>query len=130
MLLNRFEQALMNNPVRTPLKRYVEARRLLRMGGAIPRRAGPGNRLRGSRGVGTEICADSFELFGADSVDAFDSIPWMVGLALRWRLARYGSRVRLWVGDASAIAARDCRDLYDAVVDFGAIIDVPAGGVL
>lgn len=117
MLLNRFEQALMNNPVRAALQRYVEARRLLRMGGAI--RGGRALEVGCGRGVGTELI---LELFGADSVDAFDLDPRMVGLARR-RLARYGSRVRLWVGDASAIAVRD--DVYDAVVDFGAIHHVP-----
>ena len=35
MLLNRMEYVLMNNPLRPLVQRYFEARRLLRMGGAM-----------------------------------------------------------------------------------------------
>lgn len=103
MLLNRFEYALMNDPVRAAIQRYFEARRLLRMGGAIS----------GGRAL---------EVFGAGSVDAFDLDPRMVAQA-RTRLSGYGSRVRLWVGDASAISVPD--GTYDAVFDFGIIHHVP-----
>ena len=35
MLLNRMEYVLMNSPLRPLVQRYFEARRLLRMGGAM-----------------------------------------------------------------------------------------------
>ena len=43
--------------------------------------------------------------------------------AARERLAARGSRVRLWVGDATSIAAPDAR--YDAVFDFGIVHHIP-----
>ena len=113
MLLNRVEYALMNNPVRAAIQRTLEAPRLLRMGG--PMRGGRALELGCGRGVGTELILD---LFGADSVDAFDLDPRMVALA-RKRLAPRGSRVRLWIGDAGAVSAP--ADGYDAVFDFGII---------
>ena len=117
MLLNRFEYALMNDPVRAAIQRYFEARRLLRMGGAIS--GGRALEVGCGRGVGT---ARILEVFGAGSVDAFDLDPRMVAQA-RTRLSGYGSRVRLWVGDASAISVPD--GTYDAVFDFGIIHHVP-----
>ena len=117
MLLNRVEYALMNSPVRAAIQRHIEARRLLRMGGVLS--GGCALELGCGRGIGCELILD---LFGADSVDAFDLDPRMVALARR-RLARHGSRVRLWVGDASAIGAADAA--YDAVFDFGIIHHVP-----
>ena len=103
MLLNRFEYALMNDPVRAAIQRYFEARRLLRMGGAIS----------GGRAL---------EVFGAGSVDAFDLDPRMVSspnAALGLRLP--GSPMGR--GDASAISVPD--GTYDAVFDFGIIHHVP-----
>jgi ubiquinone/menaquinone biosynthesis C-methylase UbiE len=117
MLLNGVEYALMNNPVRAAIQRRFEARRLLRMVG--PMGGGRALELGCGRGVGTELI---FDVFGADSVDAFDLDPRMAALARR-RLARRGSRVRVWVGDASAISAPDAS--YDAVFDFGIIHHVP-----
>ena len=117
MLLNRFEYALMNNPVRAAIQRHYEARRLLRMGGAM--RGGRALEIGCGRGVGTDLIV---RLFGADAVDAFDLDPRMVARA-RERLSAYGSRVRVWVGDASTIDAPDAT--YDAVFDFGIIHHVP-----
>lgn len=117
MLLNRIEYALMNNPVRAAIQRHFEARRLLRMGG--PMHGGRALEVGCGRGVGTELI---LELFGANSVDAFDLDPRMLALA-RTRLAAHGSRVRLWVGDVSAISVPDAT--YDAVFDFGIIHHVP-----
>ncbi len=117
MLLNRFEYHLMNNPLRAALQRHVEARRLLRMGGAV--QGGRALEIGCGRGVGAGIVLDQF---GAASVDAFDLDPRMVQLARR-RLARQGSRVRLWTGDALAIPMPE--DTYDAVFDFGIVHHVP-----
>jgi ubiquinone/menaquinone biosynthesis C-methylase UbiE len=117
MLLNRVEYALMNNPVRAAIQRHFEAARLLRMGGPV--RGGKALEIGCGRGVGTELILD---LFGAETVDAFDLDPRMVALARRRLLSR-SSRVRQWVGDASAIAAAD--ESYDAVFDFGIIHHVP-----
>jgi ubiquinone/menaquinone biosynthesis C-methylase UbiE len=71
------------------------------------------------RGVGTELLLD---VFGAARVDAFDLDPDMVAPATQ-RLAPHGDRVRLWVGDATAIDAPDAH--YGAVFDFGIIHHVP-----
>lgn len=117
MLLNRVEYALMNNPVRAAIQRRFEAGRLLRLGG----RLGGGSALEigCGRGVGVELILD---LFGAARVDAFDLDPRMVARAGD-RLRSRESRVRLWVGDVTAIAAPD--SAYDAVFDFGIIHHVP-----
>lgn len=116
MLLNRFEKALMNNPVRAAVQRRVEARVLLTMGGPV---RGKALEVGCGRGVGTRIILDAF---GATSVDAFDLDPHMVELA-RTRLRDEASRVRLWTGDVSRIEADD--ESYDAVFDFGIIHHVP-----
>lgn len=117
MILGRLEFLLMNNPVRAAVQRHFEARRFLRMGGALP-----GTRvleLGCGRGVGTELILD---VFGAAQVDAFDLDPRMVALARRRLVSRAG-KVRLWVGDAAAIDASE--GVYDAVFDFGIIHHVP-----
>lgn len=117
MLLNQFEYALMNNAIRGAVQRYFEAARLLRLGG--PMQGGAALELGCGCGIGAELILD---VFGAESVDAFDFDPRMVALARR-RLRGRGNRVRLWTGDATAIAAPDGR--YDAVFDFGIIHHVP-----
>ena len=116
MLLNRVEKLMMNNPLRAALQRRFEARRLLDMGGAVA--GGRCLEIGCGRGIGTEIV---LERFGAGQVDAFDLDPDMVEQAR----ARLGGdpRVRLWVGDATAIDAPD--DSYDAVFDFGIVHHVP-----
>jgi ubiquinone/menaquinone biosynthesis C-methylase UbiE len=113
MLLNRFEYALMNNPLRELIQRRFEAVRLLRMGG--PMGGGRALEIGCGRGAGTRLIR---ELFGASSVDAFDADPRMVAQA-RLRLRSMATRIRLWVGDAASIAVRDSS--YDAVFDFGII---------
>ena len=117
MLLNAVERALMNNPVRAAIQRHFEARRLLRMGGAM--RGGTALEIGCGRGVGVGLVPD---VFGANRVDAFDLDPSMVELA-RGRLASRGDRVRLWAGDAEHIDAPD--GAYDAVFDFGIVHHVP-----
>lgn len=107
----------MNNPVRAALQRHFESRRLLRMGG--PMGGGHALEIGCGRGVGTNLI---FDVFGADTVDAFDLDPRMVALARR-RLHPRGARVRLWVADATAIPVGNAT--YDAVFDFGIIHHVP-----
>ena len=117
MLLNRAEYALMNNPVRAAIQRRFEARRLLRMGGSAA--GARALELGCGQGVGAELI---LRLFGAARVDAFDLDPRMVRRA-RGRLSRYGTRVRIWVGDATAIPVADAS--YDAIFDFGIIHHIP-----
>ena len=118
MKLNRVEKALMNNPIRELVQWRYEAPLLERLGGRVA-----GMRVLEvgcGRGVGTEII---FRRFGAAHVTAFDLDPDMVARASR-RLARYPSeRLRLFVGDATAIDAAD--QSFDAVFDFGIIHHVP-----
>jgi ubiquinone/menaquinone biosynthesis C-methylase UbiE len=117
MLLNRVEKLMMNNPLRAAIQRQFEARRLLAMGGPVA--GGRCLEIGCGRGVGTAIL---LERFGAAQVDAFDLDPDMVEQAR----ARLGGdpRVRLWVGDATAIEVPD--GTYDAVFDFGIVHHVPA----
>ena len=118
MKLNALEKALMNNPVRALLQRRYEAPLLERLGGHTQ-----GMRVLEvgcGRGVGTEII---FRRFGAREVHAFDLDPEMVNQARR-RLSGYSSsRLKLAVGDATAIMADDRS--FDAVFDFGIIHHVP-----
>lgn len=117
MLLNRLEFALMNNPVRSAVQRHLEAPRFLRMAG--PMAGGRALEIGCGRGVGANLI---LELFGADTLDGFDLDPRMIGLA-RERTRAHVSRVRLWVGDATAIPVAS--ETYDAVFDFGIIHHVP-----
>ena len=106
----------MNNTLRAALQRQFETPRLI----------GPRGSLAGKRvleigcgrGVGMEILL-SLE---ADHVTGFDLDQRMVALAAR-RLAKYGDRARVFVGDAEAIDAPD--DSFDAVVDYGVIHHIP-----
>lgn len=117
MILNALEKALMNNPVRAAVQRHYEAPLLERLGGRAE-----GERVLEvgcGRGVGTELV---LERFGADQVVAFDLDPDMVGRARR-RLARFGDRARVEVGDVTAIDAAEAS--FDAVFDFGIVHHVP-----
>lgn len=107
----------MNNPVRAALQRSFEVRRFLGMAG--PMRGGRALEIGCGRGVGLQLILDRL---GADSVDGFDLDPRMVGLA-RERLGHSASRVRLWIGDATAIPVPAAS--YDAVFDFGIIHHIP-----
>lgn len=108
----------MNNPVRALVQRRYEAALMERLGGRVE-----GQRVLEigcGRGVGTEII---FERFGAAAVDAFDLDPDMIEQARR-RLSGYVSdRLRLFVGDVTAINAPDA--YYDAMFDFGIVHHVP-----
>ena len=118
MKLNRVEKALMNNPVRELLQWRYEAPLLERLGGRVD-----GLRVLEvgcGRGVGTEIIV---RRFGATHVTAFDLDPDMIRQAHR-RLSRYApERLRLFVGDVTAIDAPD--EAFDAVFDFGIVHHVP-----
>lgn len=118
MLLNRVEKAMMNNPVRAMLQRHYEAAILERLGGRAE-----GLRVLEvgcGRGVGTEII---LEQFGAREVRAFDLDPDMVARA-RGRLRAFPpDRLRLGVGDVTAIEAEDAS--FDAVFDFAIVHHVP-----
>jgi ubiquinone/menaquinone biosynthesis C-methylase UbiE len=113
MRLNRFETALMNNPMRAWLQRHFEARRLLRLGG----QTGGGTCLEigCGRGIGVGIILGTF---GAGRVHAFDLDTHMIELAAG-ELRPMPGGVMLSVGDTTAIAAGEGR--YDAVFDFGAL---------
>ena len=110
MLLNRFENLLMNNPCRAFVQRRFEAPRLLALGGAAA--GGAALEIGCGRGVGVELILD---LFDVDTVDAFDLDPRMVSLARR-RLERRRP-AGLWVGSGTSVPVAD--ESYDAVFDFG-----------
>lgn len=117
MKLNAVEKALMNNPARAALQRHYEARLFERVGGRVE--GGRALEIGCGRGVGVELV---LEHFGADHVVAFDVDPDMVERARR-RLARFGHRVTLSVGDVTAIA--EPPGSFDAVFDFGTVHHVP-----
>ena len=118
MKLNRIEKALMNNPVRALVQRRYEAPLMERLGGRTE-----GLRVLEigcGRGVGTSII---FNRFGAREVHAFDLDPAMIDQAKSMLDGYSSSRLKLFVGDATAIDAED--QMYDAVFDFGIIHHVP-----
>jgi ubiquinone/menaquinone biosynthesis C-methylase UbiE len=117
MLLNKLEFALMNNPVRALIQGQIEARVLAHLGGTIDN--GRALEVGCGRGIGIQAILETFH---AQHVDAFDLDVRMV-IRARQRTLKYGDRVRLWVGDASAIAAPS--ETYDAVFDYGIIHHVP-----
>jgi len=117
MKLNAFEFVAMNNPLRAAIQRRFEARRLMRMGGAM--NGGRALEIGCGRGVGVEIILHQFR---AQTVDAFDLDPRMVERAFS-RLRNLKDRVNLWVGDATKIEATDA--IYDGVFDFGIIHHIP-----
>ncbi len=119
MKLNLIEKAVINNPVRALIQREYEARLLKRLGG---RTEGMQVLEIGcGRGVGTEII---FRQFGANRVHAFDLDSAMVEKA-RHRLSDYSpERLKLYVGNASAMAEEGDQS-FDAVFDFAIIHHIP-----
>src|SRR5437660_11525158 len=118
MLLNRVERALVDHRFRHWFQRYIEAPRLLTLGGQLAH-GSVALEIGCGPGAGVDVILDQF---GAARVDAFDLDPLLVAHA-RTRLAPRGDRVRLWVGDAERIEAPD--QSYDAVFDWSAIHHVP-----
>ncbi|MBM2848775.1 MAG: methyltransferase type 11 [Anaerolineales bacterium] len=116
MKLNSLELALMNNPVRAASQWWIESPLLI-----SPRGSFAGKRVLEvgcGRGVGIEILL----ALGAAHVTGFDLDPKMVALAQK-RVAKYGDRARVFVGDAEAIDAPDAT--FDATVDYGIIHHIP-----
>lgn len=113
MKLSRFGKLQMNNPARAAAQRRYSARHMLRLGGDLD--GGTALEIGCGRGVGAEIILTTF---GASSVVAFDIDPEMVDLARR-RLASFGDRARVYVGDATVISDPD--DAFHGVFDFGVI---------
>nr|WP_221383100.1 class I SAM-dependent methyltransferase [Actinoplanes polyasparticus] len=119
MLMNKTESALINSPPRRWLQRWYEVPWLRRLGGSLPTGAGV-LEIGCGPGYGTRLI---LEQFGAAHVDAIDLDPAMIARARR-RLAPFGDRVRLEVGDAAAL--RTVADAgYDAVFDFAIIHHIP-----
>jgi ubiquinone/menaquinone biosynthesis C-methylase UbiE len=118
MKLNPVEKALVNNPVRALIQRRYEAALMERLGGRVE-----GQRVLEvgcGRGVGTEII---FKRFGAREVHAFDLDADMMARASD-RLSAYPpDRLKLFVGDATAIEEPDAS--FDAVFDFLIIHHIP-----
>jgi len=116
MRLNALEFALMNNPVRAALQQRVETPMLI----------GPPGSLAGKRvlevGCGRGVGMEILLALGAAQITGFDLDPKMVALAHK-RLAKYGERARVFVGDAEAIELPN--ESFDVVVEYGILHHVP-----
>lgn len=115
MLLNGFERRLVTGPWRRWAQRHIDAKRLLKLGGAVE--GGTVLEVGCGSGFGVELLHD---LFGAQQVHAFDADPAMVA-ATRQRLTRKGRMggrhaPRLWQGDCTSIQAPTAE--FDAVFSF------------
>jgi SAM-dependent methyltransferase len=116
MKLNRLEFAVVNNPLRAAAQRWVETPLLLGdRGGLRGRRV---LEIGCGRGVGLEILGS----LGAAEVSGFDLDPAMIALA-HTRVAAIGSGAHVYVGDATAISARD--GSFDAVVEYAILHHIP-----
>ena len=113
MKLSRFGKVQMNNPARAAAQRRYTARHMLRLGGGLAGRTAL--EVGCGRGVGAEIILTTFS---AAKVVAFDVDPELVDLA-KQRLAPFGDRAQVYVGDATVITEAD--HSFDGVFDFGVI---------
>jgi len=114
--LNHFEFILVNNPIRAWSQRALETPRLIgSRGGLVGQRV---LEVGCGRGVGIEILLS----LGAAHITGFDLDPRMTDRAWK-RVAKYGDRVRIFVGDAERIDAADAS--FDAVVDYGVVHHIP-----
>lgn len=128
MKLNSFERLVVNQPLRPFTQRWLEARPLLRMGGAAPGRV---LEIGCGQGLGAEIILRDF---GADEVHAFDLDRRQLGRAQRRLQSRGGQpgdqhggkaqrKVQLWQGCTNQLPTPDQH--YDAVFDFNVLHHVP-----
>ena len=118
MKMNWVEKRLMNNPFRAAFQIWYEAPLLERLGGRAE-----GMRVLEvgcGRGVGTE---QIFRRFGAQSVYAIDVDADMIDKARRRLSHLPAERIKVEVGDVTAIDAED--GAFDAVFDFAIIHHVP-----
>lgn len=117
MKMNWLEFTLINSPLRAALQRRIETSLLLGTNGMLTGRrvleVGCG------RGVGMEILLG----LGAVQVVGFDLDPRMVALA-QTRLAKYGDRAPVFVGDAAHMSLPDTS--FDVVVEYAIIHHIPA----
>ena len=111
MRMNRVETALMNNPVRRAVQRWVEVPLLRRMGGTLG--GGKALEVGCGQGFGIELIVRHF---GAGHVDATDIDPGMLDLARR-RVAAHGLPATVLEASADDLPFDDAS--YDAVFDFG-----------
>lgn len=110
----------MNNPLRGAFQRWMEAARLLEVGG--PLGGGRALEVGCGQGVGLEIILDRF---GAVAVDGFDLDPAMVRRARRRvRDRKRNAPIRLWTGSVLDVPVEG--GVYDGVFGFGVIHHVPA----
>jgi ubiquinone/menaquinone biosynthesis C-methylase UbiE len=116
MKLNALEFALMNNPVRAASQRWLETPLLIGRPGALA-----GQRVL-EVGCGRGLGLETLLSLGAMHVTGFDLDPRMVTLAQK-RIAKYGDRAHVFVGDAEAIDVPDAH--FDAVVEYGIIHHIP-----
>ena len=118
MRMNRVETALMNNPIRRAVQRYVEVPMLRRMGGDLA--GGKALEVGCGQGYGTELIV---QWFGAGHVDAVDIDPGMVDLARR-RVTDHDLPATVFQASADDLPFDD--RAYDAVFDFGILHHVVA----
>jgi SAM-dependent methyltransferase len=116
--MNRVETALMNNPLRRAVQRYVEVPLLRRMGGVMA--GGKALEVGCGQGFGTELIVRHF---GAGHVDGVDIDPAMLDLASR-RVTDHDLPATVLQASADDLPFDD--GTYDAVFDFGILHHVVA----
>ena len=116
MKLNSLEFAFVNNPVRAASQRWLESPALI----------GPVGSLAGKRvlevGCGRGVGVEILLALGAAQVTGFDLDPRMIALAEK-RVATYGDRARVFVGNVEAINAPN--ESFEVVVEYGILHHIP-----
>ncbi len=118
MLMNKIETLTINNPVRSLVQHFVEARLLRKKGGYL--NGGTALEIGCGRGEGARIILDRF---GAERVVGIDLDPAQVERAQRRLPKKYQKRVEFQTGDAAKLRFTD--QTFDAVFDFGILHHVP-----